>query len=96
MSPAILLLLSSTLALAAGATWPRQGQGVMLMLAPGVAPEWAFAVPDWRIRSIRAFGPVTFILGMPETPAADPALLRRAAGVALAILAAPPDDCTRP
>lgn len=96
MSPALPLLLLSTLALAAGALWPRTGQAVLLTLAPGAAPEAAFGAPDWRVARIRTLGPVTLILAIPEHAAADPARLRRVAGAALATLAAPPNDCASP
>lgn len=96
MAPALSLLLISTLALAAGALWPRPGQAVLLALPPGAPAEAAFAAPDWRIRSLSHFGPFTLLLAMPETSASDPAQLRRAAGAALAWLAAPPIDCSQP
>lgn len=96
MSPAIPLLLMSTLALVAGVLWPRAGQGVILVLGPSAAPAGAFGAPNWRIRSVSEFGPVTVILAMPETADADPAPLRRAAGAALAVLASPRGDCARP
>jgi hypothetical protein len=96
MAPALPLLLISTLALAAGALWPRTGQAVLLALPPGAPAEAAFAAPEWRIRSLSQLGPFTLILAMPETPAADPAQLRRAAGAVLAWLAAPALDCSQP
>jgi hypothetical protein len=96
MPHALSLLLISTLALTAGAVWPRAGQAVLLALPPGAPAEAAFAAADWRIRSISPFGPITLVLAIPETPEADPARLRRIAGASLAWLAAPPDDCRQP
>lgn len=96
MAHALSLLLVSTLALTAGALWPRAGQAVLLALPPGAPAEAAFAAPDWRVRAISRRGPFTLILAMPEAPGADPLQLRRISGAAFAWLAAPPDDCRQP
>ncbi|WPB87287.1 hypothetical protein [Sediminicoccus rosea] len=96
MAHALSLLLVSTLALTAGALWPRAGQAVLLALPPGAPAEAAFAAADWRIRAISQRGPFTLILAMPESPDADPARLRRVSGAAFAWLAVPPDDCRQP
>jgi len=96
MAPALPLLFLSTLALGAGALWPRAGQGVLLALPLGAPPEAAFAAADWRIRRVSQFGPLTLILALPDNSASDPAQLRRVAGAVFSLLAAPPDDCRQP
>jgi hypothetical protein len=93
MRHAVLQLLGSAAVLLLLAAWPRAGQPVLLVLPPGAAAGAAFATEGWRIRRLAAAGPFALLLAAPETAAAEPGALRRAAGAMLAIAARGGADC---
>jgi hypothetical protein len=87
MRLAVIQICASTIALLLVALWPRTGQPVLLALAPGAAAGAAFAAEGWRIQRIIEVGPMPFLVATPDTPDADPAILRRTAGAVMAIAA---------
>ncbi len=87
MRLALLQIGASTIALLLVALWPRAGQPVLLALPPGAPVGPAFAVEGWRIQRVLEAGPVPLLVATPDTSAADPAALRRAAGAVLALAA---------
>ncbi len=93
MRYALLHLLGSAAVLLLVVTWPRAGHPVLLVLPPGAAVGPAFAAEGWRILRMVQAGPVAMLVAAPESPAAQPGVLRRAAGAVLAVAARASGDC---
>jgi hypothetical protein len=93
MRYAFLYLLGSAAALLLAAAWPRAGHPVLVVLPPGAAVGPAFMAEGWRIQRMVQAGPVAMLVAAPESPAAQPGVLRRAAGAVLAVSARASVDC---
>lgn len=93
MRYAFLYLLGSAAALLLAAAWPRAGHPVLVVLPPGAAVGPAFAAEGWRIQRMVQAGPVAMLVAAPESSAAQPGVLRRAAGAVLAVAARASGDC---